>query len=183
MACGTVRCSLLTTQASLMTALVLCASGTFINKWWIDSAGKELGLFARVRCDGGHCVLATDGQTEVWVTTTQAMALVELVMLAVAMITTFCLFRSDSKFTSTIGIAFISVACITSLIQIFVLSAVYHKISAAVVRATYVPNNMVLYQTLPAGLCALSGIACIPAAIALIYWQSNKTGTRKAIVI
>ncbi|KAH3871681.1 hypothetical protein DPMN_034892 [Dreissena polymorpha] len=49
--------------------------------------------------------------TPVWVTSTQAMTLVELVMLAVAMITTSCLFRSDSKFTSTIGIAFISVAC------------------------------------------------------------------------
>ncbi|WAR29130.1 hypothetical protein MAR_002698 [Mya arenaria] len=71
-----------------------------------------------------------------------------------------------------------------SMVQILVLASVYGKISTAMASALTLPSDLLYYQTLPVGICAISGISCIPAAVGMLYWRLVTTGTvRKAAVV
>jgi len=62
---------------------------------------------------------------------------------------------------------------------------VYGQITRAMMAALFLSPDAVYYQTLPAGICAISGIACVPAAVAMVYWRSVAPGSsaHKAVVV
>jgi len=59
----------------------------------------------------------------------------------------------------------------SSMLQIFVVSGEYSAITQAYMATTVVPAGRVLYNSLPIGVCAISGIVCVPVAVALILWR------------
>ncbi|XP_052785638.1 uncharacterized protein LOC128221197 [Mya arenaria] len=181
------RRSTVTSLLSIAIAVILCVVGTFSNSWWTilksQRVHETFGLFTTVACKDWLCFVKGES-SDSFVAFTQAMSIIELIMLGIAFSTGCLIVIYGSRTLSAVVIAALGIACFASMVQILVLASVYGKISTAMASALTLPSDLLYYQTLPVGICAISGISCIPAAVGMLYWRLVTTGTvRKAAVV
>ncbi|XP_060572725.1 uncharacterized protein LOC132730755 [Ruditapes philippinarum] len=164
---------------SSCTALLVCAFGLFLKSWWLNVEDNETtyGLFTAVKCPDDICTL-TGSSADGWIVFTQIAIVVQFIMLITAIF--FQAIGLVKKYMCLIISASgaLGWSCFSSVLQMCVLSGKYMKLTDAYQTTTSRPGNYVIYQTLPLGLCLISGSLCIPAFVCLVIYRTEERRIR-----
>lgn len=196
------QCSSVVGLLCSISSCIICACGLFLDLWWqsvtTESNKQHYGLFTAVRCKDYICHLHIENSsTEVnssgadddssspdWIVFVQAFSLMQFSMLIFAIILQFISLLNGSIYVLIVASGAIGVACAASVIDVLVLAAFYQKMTHAYSVSAHV-ENQVIYDTLSAGLCAISGTTGIPAFVSIVIYrtQERRQNVKKGQVV
>lgn len=158
-----------------IAACIISGIGVFSDDWWRGDTGDTYSIFTVVNCTNGVCALTTTG-TEAWILFGQVSALSGFILLIGSLILQLFYKCCENRPLLYIMVSVLAISCLLSLLHLFVMISMYHKLSEAYIKQMRRPDrNGFLYQTLPVGLVAISGVLCIPAGIAIMVHRIKQS--------